>query len=138
MEEQFKVSCSEMYFLREILFWISDSWLLISVAAALCFHDCRLVQLVYSYLYVPIFIFFLSVRTFLHPCVLILMLKHQKYQYFLLLLLKTLRHEYQIVNSNIILNNNITTKSWRLIFVMTISQLKIFKTQITKNTRALV
>ena len=30
--------CSEMHFLREQLFW--RLWLLISVAAALCFHGC--------------------------------------------------------------------------------------------------
>ena len=35
--------CSEMHFLREQLFW--SLWLLISVAAALCFHGCWLVWL---------------------------------------------------------------------------------------------
>ena len=53
------------------------------------------------------------------------------------MLLKTLWHEYQIMNSNIISHNNITTKSWMLIFVMTMLQLKFFKT-ITTNNRALV
>ena len=53
-------------------------------------------------------------------------------------LLKTLWHKYQIMNSNIYHHNNITTKSWILIFVMTILQLKTFKTQVTTNTRALI
>ena len=35
-------------------------------------------------------------------------------------------------------HNNITTISWILIFVMTVLQLRTFKTQITTNTRALV
>ena len=34
-------SCFEIHFLRQQLFF--DSWLLISVAAALCFHGCWLV-----------------------------------------------------------------------------------------------
>ena len=33
-----------MYFLREQLFW--SLWLLISVAAALCFHGCWLISVV--------------------------------------------------------------------------------------------
>ena len=33
-----------MYFLREQLFW--SLWLLISVAAALCFHGCSLISVV--------------------------------------------------------------------------------------------
>ena len=53
-------------------------------------------------------------------------------------LLKTFWLEYQIMNSNIIPYNNNTTKSWMLIFVMTILQLQSFKTQITTNTRAVV
>ena len=36
--------CSEMYFLMKQLFW--SLWLLISVAAALCFHGCWLISLV--------------------------------------------------------------------------------------------
>ena len=37
--------CSEMHFLREQLFQSSNLWLLISVVAALCFHDYWLVWL---------------------------------------------------------------------------------------------
>ena len=85
----------------------------------------------------------LSILIYMHPfypcfylCVLVWMLKHQKYWYFLLL--KTLWHKYQIMNSNIYHHNNITTKSWILIFVITILQLKTFKTQVTTNTRDLI
>ena len=41
------------------------------------------------------------------------------------------------MNTNIYHHNNITTKSWILIFAMTILQLRTFKTQIITNTRAL-
>ena len=47
-------------------------------------------------------------------------------------------HEYQIMNSNIYQHINITTNSWILIFIMTILQLKTFKTQIIANSRALI
>ena len=42
------------------------------------------------------------------------------------------------MNTNIYHHNDITTKSWILIFAMTILQLRTFKTQIITNTRALV
>ena len=45
---------------------------------------------------------------------------------------------YQIMKSNIIPHNNVTTKSWIIIFAMTVLQLKTFKTEIKTNTRALV
>ena len=72
---------------------------------------------------------FLSVPTYMN-------IKTSKVLIFLLL--KTLWHEDQIMNSTIILHKNISTKPWILIFVMTILQLKAFKTQIATNTRALV
>ena len=146
MEEQFRVSCSEMHFLREQfrsspMFWnvFFEGAIILDfcfMAAALCFYDCRLVQLVYSYLNALIFISFLSVRTYFYQCVLVWLLNIKSIDIFFLL--KTLWHEYQIMKSNIMPHNNITTKSLILIFFITILQLKTFKTQITTNTRTLV
>ena len=102
--------------------------------------DCRLVRLLYSHFYAPVFIFFLIVRTYFYPCILV-WIKHQNIKtskVLIFFLLKTFQHEYQILNSNIYHRNNITTNSWILIFAMTILQLKTFKTQITTNTKALV
>ena len=84
---------------------------------------------VYSYFYAPILSLFISVRTCMN-------VKTSKVLIFFLL--KALWHKYQIMNSNICHHNNITTKSWILIFVMTILQLKTFKTQVTTNTRTLI
>ena len=79
-------------------------------------------------------VWLLSILTCMHPfcpyfypCVLVW-----------IFLLKTLWHKRQIMNCNIYHHNNITTKSWILIFVMTILQLKTFKTQVTTNTGALI
>ena len=83
--------------------------------------------IVYFYLCPPIFIFFLSVRTYFHLCALVWMLKLQKYWFFFFLL-KTLWHEYffnQIMNNNIYHQNNITAKSWILIFVICYAMLCI-------------
>ena len=99
-------------------------WLPISVACLFLF-ECT-----HFYLLLICKNLFLSVRT----CMTV---KHQKYWYFFFLL-KTLWHEYQIMKSNIMPHNNITTKSLILIFFITILQLKTFKTQITTNTRTLV
>ena len=44
--------CSEMHFFREHLFW--SLWLLINVAAALCFHGCWLVLLL-LYIFIRVF-----------------------------------------------------------------------------------
>ena len=100
MKKQFEVFCSKTHFLRDqfwrspmfwnvyferaitLNFWFMAadycscyfmlSWLLISIAFAK----------IYSYMYAPIFIFFLSVRTNFPPCVLVWMSHHQKYWYF--------------------------------------------------------
>ena len=87
------------FFFREQLFQISDSWLLLLIVAS-----------VNSYLYAPILSLFLSVRTCMN-------VKTSKVLIFLLL--KTLWHKYQTMNSNIYHHNNI-------------------KTQVTTNTRALI
>ena len=102
--------------------------------------DCRLVRLLYSHFYAPVFIFFLIVRTYFYPCILV-WIKHQNIKtskVLIFFLLKTFQHEYQILNSNIYHRNNITTNSWILIFAMTILQLKTFKTQVTTNTITLI
>ena len=81
LKEQFRVSCSEMHFLRQQLwisfmfwnvFWISDSWMLLISATFVK---------IYSHLCAPIFIFFLSIPTYFLLCVLVSMLKHLRYWY---------------------------------------------------------
>ena len=133
LKEQFKVSCFEMHFLREEfwsssmfcnVFWISDSrLLLVSVAFVK----------IYSHLCAPILIFFLSVRTYFHLCVLVWMLKHQKYWY-------SFCWKYCDIN-------NFLTESWilssqqyydKIVNTNNILQLRTFKTQLTTNTGALV
>ena len=100
------------------------------MAADKCFHDCQLVWLL------SILICMYPFYPYFYRCLLVWMLKHQKYWDFCCWKRCDINTKSWIVILSTI--TNIATKQWIPIFAMTILQLKFFKTQVTANTRALI
>ena len=120
----FEAAILKFTYVLKLIFWWSNYFKFLIHGC--CFLAWLLSILICMY---PFYTYFLSVRTCMN-------VKRSKILIFFLL--RTLWHKYQIMNSNIYPHNNVTTKSWILIVVMTILQLKTFKIQFTSNTSALI